>query len=108
MDTASSGDSILACQLRLFVAGSSERSLHAITWVREICHRQLRGKVNLEVIDIYQQPDLAVKYKIVTTPLLIRVFPSSARHVVGDFSDKERMLDELRLEPAQGFGYGDV
>jgi circadian clock protein KaiB len=82
-------------ELRLVVAGGKDKSMRAIECVRRICQLKLRGNVNLEVIDIYQQTNLAAQYHVVTAPSLVRLFPLPVRHIVGDLSDPEHVIHEL-------------
>jgi circadian clock protein KaiB len=85
-------------ELRLFVAGSNGRSRRAVENLRHICDDHLAGQVDLEVIDIYQQPDLASQYQIVAAPTLVRLQPLPIRRIVGDLSQTERVLRGLGLE----------
>ena len=72
------------CVLRLFVAGATGRSLQAIVRVRQFCESELKGRYELEVIDIYQQPGLARDNQIVATPTLIKEFPRPVRRFIGN------------------------
>lgn len=83
--------------LRLFVSGATLRSTHAIENVKEICKARLAGHYKLEVIDIYQQPELAEKYQIIAVPTLIKTLPAPIRRLIGDLSDKEKVLVGLNL-----------
>lgn len=86
-------------RLRLFVAGSTSRSLRAIENVRWICNARLDGRVDLEVIDIYQQPKLTEQYRVMVAPTLIRLLPLPIRRFTGDLSDLDRLLNDLGLAP---------
>lgn len=83
--------------LRLFVSGLTERSTRAVENVRRICESHLNGRYDLEVIDIYQQPELARGEQIVAAPTLIKTLPLPLRRVIGDLSDTERVLVGLDL-----------
>jgi circadian clock protein KaiB len=72
--------------LRLFVAGATARSRQAIMHVRTLCETSLKGRVKLEVIDIYQQPGLACENQIVATPTLIIVLPLPVRRFIGNLT----------------------
>ncbi len=85
--------------LRLFVAGTTTRSLRAIENLRRICADHLHERVDLEVIDIYQQPELASLHQIVAVPALIRHLPLPLRRIIGDLSEQERVLKGLDLTP---------
>jgi PAS domain S-box-containing protein len=79
-------------RLRLFVAGTSPRSTRAIQNIRALCEEKLHGRYDLEVIDIYQHPEHARPEQIVVTPTLVRKLPLPLRKIIGDLSDKERVL----------------
>ncbi len=83
--------------LRLYVAGNTAASAKAISNIREICEMHLKGRYQLEVIDIYQQPALARGQQIVATPTLIKLLPPPLRRVIGDLSKTERILIGLDL-----------
>jgi circadian clock protein KaiB len=85
--------------LRLFVTGSTPRSLRAIQNIRAICEERLHGRYDLEVIDIYQRPEEARPEQIVVIPTLVRKLPLPVRKMIGDLSDKERVLVGLDLVP---------
>ncbi len=73
--------------LRLFVAGATTRSHQAILRLRTLCDEHASERFVLEVIDIYQSPDLAQAWQIVATPTLIREHPAPERRFIGDMSD---------------------
>jgi len=81
--------------LKLFVAGATARSHQAILRVHTLCDGQLKGRVKLEVIDIYQQPDLARRNQIVATPTLIIVFPLPLRRFIGNLANITDLFVEL-------------
>jgi circadian clock protein KaiB len=83
--------------LRLYVAGQSPRSLRAMANIRRICADQLRGRHDLEVIDLYQQPELAQDAQIVALPTLVRQLPQPHRLLIGDLSNTDDVLRELDL-----------
>ncbi len=84
--------------LRLYVTGSTLRSTRAIANVRKICEEHLGGHYRLEVIDLYQQPELAQSEQIVAVPTLIKELPAPVRRVLGDMSKTERVLFVLGLK----------
>lgn len=86
-------------KLRLFVAGSTVRSRQAIENLRRICREQLDGNVDLEVVDIYQQPELAERYQVIAAPTLVKLLPLPVRRIIGDLSETERVLRGLDLTP---------
>ena len=83
--------------LRLFVTGSTKRSARAIENVREICATHLQGHHALEVVDLYEHPEAAVRDEIVAAPTLVKLRPGPLRRVIGDLSDRERVLAGLGL-----------
>ena len=86
-------------RLCLYVAGMTPRSARAITNIKEICEEHLQGHYLLEVIDIYQQPVLAEGDQIIAVPTLIKKLPPPLRRLIGDLSDRERVLIGLDLKP---------
>jgi circadian clock protein KaiB len=85
--------------LRLYVAGTTPRSARSIANVREICEQHLAGHYRLEVIDLYQQPQMAEAEQIVAAPTLIKELPAPVRRVLGDMSRTERVLFVLGIKP---------
>lgn len=83
--------------LRLYVSGLTPRSVAAIENIKEICKTHLKGRYDLQVIDIYQMPELASSAQIVAVPTLIKQLPSPLRQLVGDLSEKERVLVGMGL-----------
>ena len=83
--------------LRLYVAGQTPKSLSAITNIKKICEENLQGRYELEVIDLYQQPQLAQGDQIIALPTLIRKLPPPLRRIIGDLSNTERVLVGLDL-----------
>ena len=82
-------------KIRLYIAGSSARSSLAVSNVRCICDRCLKNCYDLEVIDIYQQPELAEAENIIAAPTLIRKLPGPVLRIVGDMSDKDLVISIL-------------
>jgi circadian clock protein KaiB len=70
--------------LTLYVDGAATSSMHAIETVRRVCDEELGGQVDLEVIDVHQQPALAARDQIVAAPTLVRRLPGPPRRIVGD------------------------
>lgn len=87
-------------RFRLFVAGTAPRSLRAVEAVRRICEAHLAGRYELEIIDIYQQPDLAERDGILAAPILLKIAPSPERRIAGDLLDDDRVLRGLQIPPA--------
>jgi circadian clock protein KaiB len=85
--------------LRLYVTGMTPKSIVAIENIRKICEENLKGRYELEVVDIYQQPDYAKKEQIIAAPTLIKKLPLPLRKFIGDMSDKDKILVGLNLVP---------
>ena len=83
--------------LRLYVTGMTPRSARAVGNLRAICAEYLHGGYDLEVVDIYQQPVLAKGEQIIAAPTLIKKLPLPMRRIIGDMSDRERVLLGLDL-----------
>jgi circadian clock protein KaiB len=83
--------------LRLYVAGTTARSMVAINNLRNICDKYLHNDCDLEVIDIYQHPEQAGKAQIIAAPTLIKLAPGSVCRVIGDLSNLERVLFVLDI-----------
>jgi circadian clock protein KaiB len=83
--------------LRLFVSGSTSKSALAVANIKRICEQHLKNRYDLEVIDIYQQPNLARDEEIVAVPTLIKRFPSPLRRLIGDLSNVKAVLFGLDL-----------
>jgi circadian clock protein KaiB len=88
--------------LRLFVAGTTTRSQNAILHVRRICDEHLAGRFDLEVIDVYTHPEQTRDFQIVATPTLVKVKPEPLRRVVGDLSNRARILGLLSVDAPGG------
>lgn len=84
--------------LRLYVAGASPRSSRAIANLKAVCAEHLADDYQLEIIDLYQQPDLAADEQIVASPTLVKKLPLPLRRLVGDLSDKNRLLLMLGVD----------
>jgi len=87
--------------LRLFVTGTTPRSMRAISNIKEICEEHLKGCYELEIIDLYQYPKLAKGEQIIALPSLIKKLPLPIRRLVGELSDKEKVLFGLDIKQKQ-------
>jgi len=85
--------------LRLYVAGATPRSTEAIVNIKKICEEHLKGRYELEVIDIYQQPVLAKGEQIIAAPTLVKKLPLPLRRFIGSMYDVDRILIGLDLKP---------
>jgi circadian clock protein KaiB len=84
--------------LRLYVTGSTARSARAIEATRQICDTHLKGRHELEVVDLYQFPEAAAREQIIAAPTLIKLLPLPLRRIIGDLSDRQRVLASLGLD----------
>ena len=83
--------------LRLYVTGMTARSMRAIANIRHLCEQHLADRYDLEVVDVYQQPELAAREQLVAAPTLVKRLPLPLRRLVGDFSNQQRVLAGLDL-----------
>lgn len=90
--------------LRLYVTGVTPASAAAILNIKKICEENLKGRYELAVIDIYQQPVLARDEQILAAPTLIKKLPLPLRRFIGDMSNNERILVGLDLRPKESPG----
>ncbi|HTY23554.1 MAG TPA: circadian clock KaiB family protein [Desulfomonilaceae bacterium] len=87
--------------LRLYVAGTSRRSLRAMQNLKKLLDEELEGQYELEIIDIYQQPIFAKEGQIVAAPTLVKELPEPLRKIVGDLSNAEKVLAGLDVYPRE-------
>ncbi len=83
--------------LRLFITGILPNSVRAVKNIKTICEQYLKGRYDLEIIDIYQQPSLAFTEDIIAVPVLIKKFPLPEERMIGDLSNIKNVLKELDL-----------
>jgi circadian clock protein KaiB len=83
--------------LRLYVTGMTARAARAVENVCKICDEHLGGRYDLEIIDVYQQPALARAAQIIAAPTLIKELPLPLRRIIGDMSQRDRVLVGLDL-----------
>ena len=88
--------------LRLYIAGVTPRSRRTVENLQRICSEHLQEPFDLEIIDIYQQPELASVDHVVAAPTLLKIAPLPLRRIVGDLSNERRVLHGLSLEPTPG------
>ena len=90
-----------ALHLTLYVAGDTPRSRLAVANLERICEEDLAGRYTLEIIDVLENPDAAEMDKILATPTLVKQLPPPLRRVIGDLSDKDKVLLglEVRTRP---------
>lgn len=84
-------------ELRLYVAGQTERSIRAIRNLNRICTDHLKGRYSIEVIDLLERPQLAEGDQILAIPTLVRRLPEPIKKIIGDLSNEERVLIGLDI-----------
>jgi circadian clock protein KaiB len=87
-------------RLRLYVAGNTPNSIAAFANLKEICDVHLGGQYQIEVVDLLENPTLARGDQIVAIPTLVRQLPFPVKKIIGDLSNRERVLVGLDLRPA--------
>jgi len=85
--------------LKLYIAGSTPGSTAAVEALSAICEQHLRGRYQLQIIDVYQQPELARAQQIIAVPTLVKHLPEPTRRILGDLSDAQRVMSGLGLKP---------
>jgi len=86
--------------LKLYIAGQTPKSSQAFDNLKKICEEHLAGKYLIEVVDLLKNPKLAKGEQILAIPTLVRQLPSPVRKLIGDLSNRERVLVGLDLQPA--------
>ena len=84
-------------QLRLYVAGQTPRSIAALANLKQVCEERVPGKYKIEVIDLLKKPQLASGDQILAVPTLVRKLPEPIRKIIGDLSNKEKLLIGLDI-----------
>ena len=84
-------------ELRLYVSGCTPRSARAIADFQRLCQEHLAGRCDVEIIDIYQQPERAVEAQIVAVPTLIKSWPEPLRRLIGSLAESTKVLRSLGL-----------
>jgi circadian clock protein KaiB len=88
-------------KLRLYITGATPQSRRAIDNLRRICEEELQGLYEIEVIDILEYPTLAENEKILATPTLVKKLPEPVRRIIGDLSDREKVLLGLDIQHSE-------
>jgi len=89
-------------ELRLYVAGHTPKSVRAFDNLRLICDEHLAGRYRIEIIDLLKDPQLGRGDQILALPTLVRKLPTPIKRIIGDLSNKERVLVGLDLRPHDG------
>ena len=87
-------------ELRLYVAGNTNKSVTALRNLKAYCEEHLAGQYSIEVIDLLQHPQLAEGDQILAIPTVVKKVPEPIRKIIGDLSNKERVLVGLDIRPA--------
>jgi circadian clock protein KaiB len=88
-------------RLRLYVAGTTPGSMRAVQSIKQICEAELAGHYDLEVIDVYKEPGRAMADQIVAIPTLIKQAPGVVKRLIGDLSQKSKVLMGLGVATAR-------
>jgi circadian clock protein KaiB len=91
-------------ELRLYIAGQTQKSITAFANLTRICEEHLQGKYHIEVIDLLKNPTLARGEQILAVPTLVRRLPQPIKKIIGDLSNEERVLVGLDVRPLAGGG----
>jgi circadian clock protein KaiB len=83
---------------RLYVAGETPRSTAAVTALDKLCKEHLQGRYELQVIDLYKHPHLAKEKQLVALPMLVKTLPAPLRLLIGNLSEKEKVVFGLDLQ----------
>ena len=93
-----------AWELRLYIAGQTERSVKALANLEKICEEHLKGQYHIEIIDVLKDPQLARGDQILALPTLVRKLPTPIKKIIGDLSNADRVLIGLELRPLGATG----
>jgi circadian clock protein KaiB len=97
---------VMEWELRLYVAGNTPNSIAAFSNLQEICEEHMGGRYRIEIIDLFENPQLAQGDQIIAVPTLVRRLPTPIKKIIGDLSNTERVLVGLDLKPARSFAAG--
>lgn len=84
--------------LTLYISGTSPRSSSALLNIQSLCDGELKGQVELQVVDIHDHPEVLSEERILAIPTLIKRLPPPLRRIIGDLNDKQRLLMSLDLQ----------
>ncbi len=82
---------------RFFISGKTPKNDRSIATMEQICKNYLEGNCDIEVIDVLKDPLAGIEANILATPTLIKQFPEPVRRIIGDLSDKEKVLLGLEI-----------
>jgi circadian clock protein KaiB len=89
-------------ELRLYIAGHTQKSVTAFANLKRICEEHLEGQYRLEVVDLLKNPQLARGDQILAVPTLVRKLPTPMKKIIGDLSNETRVLVGLDVRPVSG------
>jgi circadian clock protein KaiB len=89
-------------QLKLYITGTNARTERAVANLRHICETELDGRYELEIIDVLENPEAAERDRVLATPTLIKELPPPLRRVIGDLSDRDKVILALEVRAAPG------
>jgi circadian clock protein KaiB len=93
--------------LKLYVAGQTPRSVAALANLKRICETHLKGKYEIEVVDLLVTPALAKADQIIAVPTVVRQWPRPVKKIIGDLANMERVFAGLDLRSAPAPRAGD-
>jgi circadian clock protein KaiB len=93
--------------LKLYVTGQTPRAQRAIANLRRLCKEELEGRYEIEIIDVLEHPQLAETDRVLATPTLIKQLPPPLRRVIGDLSNRDKVLLGLDVRPRDEFAQGE-
>ncbi|HEU5234377.1 MAG TPA: circadian clock KaiB family protein [Terriglobales bacterium] len=96
-------EKVMEWELRLYVAGNTPNSIAAFSNLQQLCEKHMGGRYRIEIIDLFENPQLARGDQIVAVPTLVRRLPTPIKKIIGDLSNTERVLVGLDLKPARSF-----
>src|SRR6185437_458335 len=100
---AKRADKPMEWELRLYVAGNTPNSIAAFSNLQQICEKHMGGRYRIEIVDLFENPQLARGDQIIAVPTLVRRLPTPIKKIIGDLSNTERVLVGLDLKPARSF-----
>jgi circadian clock protein KaiB len=92
---------VITWELRLYVAGNTPNSIAAFSNLKQICETHMGGRYRIEIVDLLRSPQLASGDQIIAIPTLVRRLPVPIKKIIGDLSNRERVLIGLDLKPAR-------
>jgi circadian clock protein KaiB len=92
---------VITWELRLYVAGNTPNSIAAFSNLKQICETHMGGRYRIEIVDLLRNPQLASGDQIIAIPTLVRRLPVPIKKIIGDLSNRERVLIGLDLKPAR-------